>query len=72
MNMVIVAWNLLQVSHQERNPIFQIICMGIVAYTILTTLNRRMHHNGAAAIVQFLNCMVNFQRSITEGNSKLK
>jgi hypothetical protein len=72
-NMVVVAWNVIQVFQKEKGSLFQIISLETGAMTVFATVNRWMHHNGAAAIVRFLNCMVAFQRSSTErGNRKIK
>jgi type IV secretory pathway TraG/TraD family ATPase VirD4 len=65
-NMVVVAWNVLQTSQKEVNPLFQMISLGMGAVTVFVTVNRWKHHKGAAAIVQFLNCMVEFERSSTQ------
>jgi hypothetical protein len=72
-NMVVMAWNLFQVSKKETNNTFlQVISVGISAATMFMTVNRWMHHKGAHAIVEFLNCMVKFQRSSTErGNVRI-
>jgi hypothetical protein len=69
-NMVVVAWNVIQVSQKEKGALFQIISLGTGAMTVFATVNRWMHHNGAPAIVRFLNCMVAFQRSSTEEGNK--
>jgi hypothetical protein len=72
-NMVVVASNVIQVSQKEKGALFQIISLGTGAMTDFATVNRWMHHNGAAAIVRFLDCMVAFQRSSTvRGNRKIE
>jgi hypothetical protein len=69
-HMVIMTWNLFQVFKKEGNIIFQMTSLGTAAVTMFSTVNRRMHQNGAGAIVQLLNCMVAFEISSTErGNS---
>jgi hypothetical protein len=71
-HMVIMTWNLFQVFKQEGNHIFQMTSLGIAAINMFATVNRRMHQNGAAAIVQLLNCMVAFQISSTERGNNYK
>jgi hypothetical protein len=72
-NMIVIAWNVVQVSRKDRIAIFQIISFGTGAVAALVTVSRWLHHNGAAEIVQFLNCMVRFQRNSTErGNNCIK
>jgi hypothetical protein len=65
--MVIMTLNLFQVFKKEENLIFQVTSLGMAAVTMFATVSRRMHQNGAAAIVQLLNCMVAFQISSTKG-----
>jgi hypothetical protein len=65
-HMAIMTWNLFQVFKKEGNLIFQMTSLGIAAITMFATVNRRMHQNGAATIVQLLNCIVAFQISSTE------
>jgi hypothetical protein len=71
-HMVIMSWNLFQVFKKEGNLIFQMTSLGTAAITMFATVNRRMHQNGAAAIVQLLNCMVAFQLSSTERGNNYK
>jgi hypothetical protein len=65
-HMVIMAWNLFQVFKKERNLLLEIFSLGTSAMTFFATVNRRMHQNEAAYIVQLLNCMVAFETSSTE------
>jgi hypothetical protein len=70
--MFVMAWNLYQVSKKESNEFLQVISVGITAATMFMTVNRWIHHKGPRVIVEFLNCMVKFQRSSTERGNKLK
>jgi hypothetical protein len=65
-HMVIMTLNLFQVFKKESNLLLQITSLGTAAMTLFATVNRWMHQNGAASIVEFLNCMVAFQISSTE------
>jgi hypothetical protein len=71
-HMVIMTWNLFQVFKKEGNLIFQMTSLFTVAITMIPTVNRWMHQNGAADIVQLLNCMVAFQISSTERGNNYK
>jgi hypothetical protein len=64
-NMFIITWNLFQVFKKESQPLLHVTSLGTVAITFFTTVNRWMHHKGAVAIVQLLNCMVAFQADNT-------
>jgi hypothetical protein len=67
-----MTWNLFQVFKKEENLIFQMTSLSIAAIIMFATLNRRMLQNGAATIVQILNCMVPFQISSTERSNNYK
>jgi hypothetical protein len=69
-NTVVMAWNVIQAFQKEAQPLYLIISWGIGAMSFVATVNRWMHHKGASSIVQFLNCMVGFQRSGTERGNK--
>jgi hypothetical protein len=71
-HMVIMTWNLFQVFKKEGNLIFQMTSLGTVAMTMFPTVNRWVHQKGAAAIVQFLNCMVAFPISSRESGNNYK
>jgi hypothetical protein len=65
----LVGFNLLQTLRKETNMLITIISLGCSCCIFYTTMSLWMHKTKAGLVIQFLNSMVEFERSsIRPGN----
>jgi hypothetical protein len=63
----LIFWNLIQTLRKESSPVYQMIGVTVTAYAALTSVCRWMHNKRAVEIVEFLNCMLLSERSLSDG-----